>query len=36
MNHPALKTLFEGCFTGPKTPLKDGFTGPKNGLTITK
>jgi hypothetical protein len=31
----ALQTLFESCFTGPKTPLKDGFTGPKNGLTIT-
>jgi predicted helicase len=31
----ALQTLFESCFTGLKTPLKDGFTGPKNRLTIT-
>jgi hypothetical protein len=32
---PSLKTLFESCFTGLKTPLKDSFTGFKNGLTIT-
>jgi hypothetical protein len=42
----ALQTLFESCFAGSKTPLKDSFTGPKtplkdsfigskNGLTIT-
>jgi predicted helicase len=32
---PSLKTLFESSFIGPKTPLKNGFTGSKNGLTIT-
>jgi hypothetical protein len=26
---PALKTLFESCFTSYKTPLKGGFTGLK-------
>jgi predicted helicase len=31
----ALQTLFESCFTDLKTPLKDGFTGLKNGLTVT-
>jgi hypothetical protein len=31
---PALKMLFESSFRGLKTPLKDGFTGPKKGLTM--